>query len=47
MIEYKRNKRKNDPKYCEKDIEYKEKYKSSGRQREKCLFLKEKYLFVS
>lgn len=36
FIEYKRNKRKNDPKYREKDIEYKEKYKSSGRRRETC-----------
>ena len=32
--DYKRNKRKNDPKYIEKDIEYKEKYEASGRRRE-------------
>ena len=33
-IEYKKNKRENDPKYQEKDIEYNEKYKSSGRRKE-------------
>lgn len=32
--EYKRNKRKNDPKYRKKDIEYNEKYKKSGRRKE-------------
>lgn len=32
--EYRTNKRKNDPKYREKDIEYKEKYEASGRRRE-------------
>lgn len=34
ITEYKRNKRKNDPKYREKDIEYNEKYKGSGRRKE-------------
>lgn len=33
--EYKQNKRKNDPKYKEKDEEYNEEYKKSGRRREK------------
>ena len=32
--EYKQNKRKNDPKYNEKDRLYNEKYKSSGRRKE-------------
>ena len=31
---YRNDKRKNDPKYREKDIEYNDKYKSSGRRRE-------------
>ena len=35
FIKYKQNKRKNDPKYKEKDEEYKEEYKKSGRRREK------------
>lgn len=35
ITEYKRNKRKNDPKYREKDIAFNEKYKASGRRREK------------
>jgi len=32
--DYKNNKRKNDPKYYEKDMKYNEKYKSSGRRKE-------------
>jgi hypothetical protein len=34
MIEYKRDKRKNDPKYKEADEKYNEKYKDSGKKRE-------------
>ena len=34
MIEYKRDKRKNDPKYKETDEKYNEKYKDSGKKRE-------------
>jgi len=34
-INYKQNKRKNDPKYKEREKEYEEKYKNSGRRREK------------
>lgn len=34
MKEYKRNKRKNDPKYALKDKEYNEKYKTSGRRKQ-------------
>ena len=34
FTEYKEDKRKNDPNYHQKDMEYNEKYKSSGRRRE-------------
>lgn len=34
ITEYKEDKRKNDPNYHQKDMEYNEKYKSSGRRRE-------------